>query len=245
MTTPLRFLRTEVIDKVTEGRIREYEAKVGVQVSLPVPVEQIIEQVLNLDFDWDEIEEMPGEQILGGLDAENRKILINEKHRNLFEEKPGLLRSTIGHEAGHWDLDIDRGRLLHPQFPGLDFQQQVVKRHTKLGNLAVILKHVMQDDRAYTTFKTLTTGQDAPEVASAVDRYQSSLLMPSWLMKEAAQRYDLIQWSALYDLAKEAQVNISNLTVRLHRLELIFIPKGSKKIYKSKGEYAGQGSLFE
>jgi hypothetical protein len=83
-------------------------------VLLPVPLEEIVEQVLGLDFDWDVIEEQPGEQILGGLDAKNRKILLNEAHIDLFDEKPGLLRSTIGHEAGHWELDVDRAKLSQP-----------------------------------------------------------------------------------------------------------------------------------
>ena len=74
--------------------------------------------MLGLDFDWDVIEEQPGEQILGGLDAAGRKILLNETHADLFEKTPGLLRSTIGHEAGHYDIDIDRAALLHPALPG-------------------------------------------------------------------------------------------------------------------------------
>ena len=111
---PLKYLKNEVIEDVTASRIREYEAKAGVTVKLPVPVEQIVEQVLGLNLDWDEIEEQPGEQILGGLVAAERKIILNEKHLALFEAKPGLERSTIGHEAGHWDIDIDRARLNHP-----------------------------------------------------------------------------------------------------------------------------------
>jgi hypothetical protein len=68
--------------------------------------------------------------------------------------------------------------------------------------------------------------------------------MPKWLLVAAAQRYDLTQWRDLYALAKEAEVNISNLTTRLLRLGMIFIPKGSKTIYRSKDEFTGQGSLF-
>jgi hypothetical protein len=63
--------------------------------------------------------------------AAERKIILNEKHLALFKEKPGLERSTIGHEAGHWDVDIDRVRLLHPTFPGFEVQPQVVKRHAR------------------------------------------------------------------------------------------------------------------
>lgn len=241
-----KFLPNEFIEEITTKRIREYEAKVGEAVTLPVPVEQIVEQVLGLDFDYDVIEELEGEQILGGLDALTRTILINTKHNDLFEKTPGLLRSTIGHEAGHWDVDIDRSRLHHPNFPGFDLKPAVVKRHAQKGErvIEVLMRKAMTDDKAYKLLKKITEGQDSPEVKSAVDRYQSALLMPLWLMREAEQRFDLTKWQQLYRLAEEAEVTISNLTVRLQRLGLIFIPEGSKTIYRSKDEFTGQGSLF-
>lgn len=241
-----KFLPNEFIEDITTKRIREYEAKASVAVTLPVPVEQIVEQVLGLDFDYDEIEEMPGEQILGGLDAMTKTILINTKHNDLFEKTPGLLRSTIGHEAGHWDVDIDRSRLNHPTFPGFDLKLAVVNRHAKKGDrlIEVLMRKAMTDDKAYKLLKKLTEGQDSPEVKSAVDRYQSALLMPLWLIRDAEQRFDLTNWRQLYRLAEEAEVTISNLVVRLQRLEMIFIPEGSKTIYKSKDEFTGQGTLF-
>jgi hypothetical protein len=242
----LKYLKNEVIEDVTARRIREYEARAGVLVALPVPIEQIVEQVLGLDFEWDVIEEQPGEQILGGLIAAERKIVLNEKHLPLFEAKPGLERSTIGHEAGHWDIDIDRAKLFHPTFPGFEIQPSVVKRHAKKADrvIEVLFSRAMHDDRAYRLYKKLTEGQDTPEVRSAVDRYQSALLMPAWLMEEADQRYDLTKWPELYRLAEDAQVNISNLTVRLQRLGLIYLRDGDKRIYRSQDEVTGQKSLF-
>lgn len=242
----LQYLRNETIEDITAQRICEYEAKTGTTVTLPVPVEEIVEQVLGLDFDWDIIEEQPGEQILGGLDATNRKILLNEKHLPLFQEKPGLERSTIGHEAGHWDLDVDRARLSQPMLPGIDVVACFVHRHaTKSDQLIeVLFTKALHDDRAYKVYKQLTSGEDSPEVRSAVDRYQSALLMPKWLIQDAAGRYDFTKWPDLYRLADEAQVNISNLVVRLQRLGLIYLRDGDKTIYRSKDEWSGQGSLF-
>lgn len=242
----LKFLRNDVIEDVTEQRIREYEAKTGTKVMVPVPVEQIVEQVLGLDLDWDIIEERPGEQILAGLDAVNRKILINEKHTALFEESPGLLRSTIGHEAGHFDIDIDRARLLHPNLPGIDFQPTIAKRHASKTDqlIEVLFLRAASDARAYKLYKQITDGQDSPEVRSAVDRYQSALLMPKWLILEAAESFDLTCWPDLYRLAELAEVTISNLTVRLQRLGLIYLRDGEKRIYRSKDEFTGQGTLF-
>ena len=55
-----KFVRNTVIEEVTAGRIREYEVMSAAVVSLPVPVEQIVERVLGLTFDWDVIDETRG-----------------------------------------------------------------------------------------------------------------------------------------------------------------------------------------
>ncbi len=245
MTKP-RFWRNDQIDDVASKRIRDYEAKNGVVVKLPVPIEEIVEQVLGLHFDWDMIDEHPGEQILGGLDAVNRRILLNEKHLDLFDQKPGLLRSTIGHEAGHWDVDIDRAALNHPLLPGMEKRSHVVHRHASKQDrlIEVLFIRAMHDERARELYKAITEGQDSPEVRSTVDRYQSSLLMPKWLMMEAADRYDVTSWPELYKFAEDAQVSISNLTVRLQRLGMIYLREGDKRIYRSRDVFTGQRTFF-
>lgn len=43
-TARLKYLRNEVVEDLTARRIREYEAKAGVTVQLPVPIEKIVEQ---------------------------------------------------------------------------------------------------------------------------------------------------------------------------------------------------------
>ena len=121
-------MRTRTIDAVTGLRLRQYEQLTGTPVTLPVPVENIVERVLGLDFDWVDIDERPGEQILAGLIPEERRIVLNSRHLELFRQKPGLERSTIGHEAGHWDIDIDRTSLHHPRLPGFEIQGSVVRR---------------------------------------------------------------------------------------------------------------------
>jgi hypothetical protein len=235
-----------VIEEVAEQRLRQYETLTGTMISFPVPLEQIIERVLGLSFDWDVIEEQPGELILGGLVADKRKIVLNETHLPLFESKPGLERSTIGHEAGHWDLDIDRGTLQHPSLPGFDAKSHVVMRHSSKDSaiVQVLSRAIAGDDRCRQLYRKLTEGQDTPEVRSLVDRYQSALLMPAWLLREAQRRYNFTHWPSLYDLAEEARVNISNLTVRLQRLDMLFIPSGTKKLFRNEDEFKGQRSLF-
>ena len=216
------------------------------QVRFPVPIEKIVEQILHLDFDWVEIEEREGEQILAGLVPEQRRIVLNSRHLDLFAAKPGLERSTIGHEAGHWDIDIDRTSLHHPRLPGFEMSECVVCRHATDQNVLVeVLNRAVYDDRYFELYRELTAGQDPPEVKSAVDRYQSSMLMPAWLVREAITGIDVTNWSSLYDLAELAQVTISNLVVRLHRLDVIYIPADTKDIYPGKDAFLGQLHLFQ
>jgi hypothetical protein len=238
-------MRTRTIDAVTELRIRQYEQLVGEPVCLPVPVEKIVERVLGLNFDWVEIPELPGEQILAGLVPEERRIVLNSRHLDLFQQKPGLERSTIGHEAGHWDIDIDRTSLHHPRLPGIDVQSGVIQRQAASRKVLVeVLNRAAHDDRYFDLYRELTAGQDSPEVQSAVDRYQSSLLMPNWLIRAAVADRDVTSWPELYQLAELAKVTISNLVVRLHRLDLLYIPPGTQDLYPGRDAYSGQKHLF-
>lgn len=238
-------MRTAEIDAVTALRIRQYENLTGRPVTFPVPIENIVEQVLNLDFDWVDIEEREGEQILAGLIPEQRCVVLNTRHLPLFAEKPGLERSTIGHEAGHWDIDIDRTSLHHPRLPGFDMQESVVCRQAADRSVLVeVLNRAAYDERYFELYRALTAGQDSPAVKSAVDRYQSSLLMPAWLVRNALADCDVTDWNVLYDLAATAQVTISNLVVRLQRLKLIYLPEGTSEIYPGIDAFTGQLHLF-
>ena len=69
----LKFLRNDVIEEVTASRVRQYEAKAGVTVGFPVPVDKIVEQVLGLDFDWDEIEEGRANRYWAGCMSPTRR----------------------------------------------------------------------------------------------------------------------------------------------------------------------------
>ena len=238
-------MRTRAIDAGTGLRIRQYEQLTGTPVTFPVPIEKIVERVLGLDFDWTDIDEQPGEQILAGLIPEERRIVLNSRHLELFRQKPGLERSTIGHEAGHWDIDIDRTSLHHPRLPGFDMQTSVVRRQASDRRVLVeVLNRAVYDSRYFELYRQLTAGQDPPEVRSAVDRYQSSLLMPDWLIRAAVRDVDVTAWPVLYELADRAQVSISNLVVRLRRLDIIYLPEGSKQLYPGRDAFVGQKHLF-
>ena len=76
-------------------------------MTLPVPIELIIEQTYGLEILWDEIPEPPDSVILGALAPRERRIVLNLHHQNLFEQWLGPERFTLAHELAHWIYDAE------------------------------------------------------------------------------------------------------------------------------------------
>ena len=134
----MRIIRNQKIEELAESRLAELERELKRPLSLPIPIDHVAEKVLGLNFLWEPIEELPGETILGGLIAKERLVILNENRKALFTEKPGLERSTKGHEMGHWDLFIDQSSLDHPTLFGLDGDGPFALRTSPRGDVAVI-----------------------------------------------------------------------------------------------------------
>jgi hypothetical protein len=57
-------------------------------------------------------------------------------------------------------------------------------------------------------------------------------------------RYDSTKRPELYRLAEEAQVNVSNLTVRLQRFGMIYLRDGDKTILSERGRVERAGDFI-
>jgi hypothetical protein len=77
----------------------------GWVASLPVPVERIVEDQFDLRILWEDLDEPPGELILGALQPKTRTICLNERHQDLLLQFIGPYQFTLGHELGHWLYD--------------------------------------------------------------------------------------------------------------------------------------------
>ena len=103
------FARKQSSHEVAADQIlQKHEMKTKTTVTLPVPVELIIEQTMELNILWDEIDEPAGSMILGALSPSKRLITLNTKHQSLFESVLGPERFTLAHELGHWLYDADQ-----------------------------------------------------------------------------------------------------------------------------------------
>lgn len=87
--------------------LNRHSAQTGWPVSLPVPIDLIIEQTYGLGVIYEPIAEPPGSMILGALVAVQRRIIINTRHEDLLGTVIGPERFTLAHELGHWLYDAE------------------------------------------------------------------------------------------------------------------------------------------
>jgi hypothetical protein len=236
----MKFYRNEAIEERAEQRISELEQLLGGPVVPPVSLELIAEQLLGLDILWEDIEELPGELIFGGLRMAEKIIVMNENRRGIFEVKPGLERSTKGHEMGHWDLF---GRNDQPgQLVMFEEDARFVRRSTATGDVRV-MKALIKTPEGQELLRQIQKRADEPDEARAVNRYAAALSMPKRLITEEATKIDRRSWPPLYRLAERFEVSITALTVRLKQLNLLYIDD-NKRLYESVEQATGQRSLF-
>jgi len=236
----VKFYRNDAIEERAEQRIAELEALLGGPVKPPISLELIAEHLLGLDILWEGIEELPGELIYGGLRMDVKIIVLNEARRGLFEVKPGLERSTKGHEMGHWDLF---GRGDQPgQLVMFQDDARFVRRSTPGGDVRV-MKALIKTPEGQELLRQIQKRADDPDEARAVNRYAAALSMPRRLITEEAVKIGRRTWPPLYRLAERFEVSITALTVRLKQLNLLYIDNNNR-LYESIEQATGQRSLF-
>lgn len=238
----MRFYRNVQIEQLAERRLAEFEQRLRRPLTPPIDVELFGELVFDLSILWEEIEELPGEQVLGALRPAEKQLVVNEKRRSLFDSKPGLLRFTEGHEMGHWDLFVDESKLDHPDlFPPV--ADQVFAFRSSAGGRVQVLNALLSTEEGRDVLRSISARADAADESRAVNRYAAAILMPRQLLEEQARSIDRTRWPNLYRLAERFDVTISALRVRLEQLNLLYVdPAGN--LHDSRAEAMGQGGLF-
>lgn len=237
----MKIISNKRIEDITSQRLSEFSKRFRKIDGPPIPIELIIENLFDLVIVWEEIEERGSECILGALRPQTRTVVINESRKYLYEDTPGLLHTTMGHELGHWDLFVDKSHIGQSALFNLG-QNDICYRNSSKGEVQV-LKALMKDQKLLNAYIEYKKRHDHPIVENTVNRYASALLMPKEMLKNCCQNIDISDWRSLYDLAELFTVSISALTVRLQRLNWIYITE-DRKIVHSKEEYHGQESIF-
>ena len=210
MTT--KFVSDSQLEDMAGQLLTRYESRYGAVSSPPVPVERILEDVLDINILWDDISEPPRQSVLAALDPSLKTVVFNESRRTLITETPGLYYTVLAHEVGHWEIHVDHGLLAQRPLPSFERDFSCL-------------------------YRSSGPGKDLREVQA--HRFMGFLLMPSHVLLEEVRNVDLLTWHALYELRDRFQVTITALKVRLERLGLLYVTEDGR-LYPSRQEYEGQ-----
>jgi hypothetical protein len=201
------FVPNEILAQRALALLREHERRSGGIVSLPVPVEMIVEQTLQLQIVPVNIEEIPGEVILARITPDylgHPTIQLNERRMQHFEEYFGTEAFSLGHEAGHWVLHFDRGRSEQPTLPGL--------LDSGMTPAPILCRRLTNADRR--------------EIQA--ERFAAYLLMPEHLVAPLVRDRRLDALSEIRELGRQCGVSRRAFTRRLEELGLVrLLPDGN------------------
>lgn len=239
----MKFYRNEQIEQIAERRLYEFERRLERPLSLPIDIELFGDLVLGLSMLWEEIDELPGEEVLAGLRAPDRLIVMNERRKQEMEQKPGRRRLTQGHEMGHWDLFVYISKLDHPAL----FEAAapaIFAYRSSTGGQVQIMNGLLSCEKGRDILRQINTRADTPDEARSVNRYSAAILMPRAIFTDEAKKIDRTQWPNLYRLAERFGVTISALCVRLEQFNLVYVDQENKKLYPSREDAQGQARLL-
>ena len=239
----MKFYRNEQIEQIAEQRLHEFAQKLERPLSFPIDIELFGDLVLGLSMLWEEIEEIPGEEVLGGLRAPDRLIVMNERHQQEMEQKPGRRRLTQGHEMGHWELFVDKSKLDHPDLFDAA-APEIFAYRSSTGGQVEIIQTLLTSEPGWDILRQINSRADTSDEARSVNRYAAAILMPRSAVIEEARKIDRTQWRNLYLLVEHFGVTISALRVRLEQLNLLYVDQKTNTLYPSREEAHGQGRLM-
>ena len=204
-------LSTAQIEAAAEALLAAYARWRGRSVTLPVPIEHLIEAYLGLSLlyeaippDGDRLIVSKISQPVGGQPAE---ITVNAALLgSLLAEHPGLEQTALAHEVGHHQLHLASRRRLPLALDRGPARTYHLPAAALPGSAAAVERHRASrfDDAWWTEWQAHT--------------FARFLLMPRGLLAPRLANLDLCHWPTLYRLRDLCGVTISALRVHLEKL---------------------------
>lgn len=201
-----RFISRERMEALTERILSEFGFDPHHKMIRPVPIEEIVEFHFDLHIGWEPIDHLDRDgEVMAAILPTEKRIILNETYRDLFEKKIGTYHFTLAHELGHWVLHAAGAPHL------------LRSRDGGCGKAVPV-------PSAATYYCRSPFRKPVEEVQA--DLFAGCLLMPRPMVERAVgqlTRMGLVQLSQLYRLADCFRVSISALSVRLTQLQLLNI----------------------
>lgn len=236
-----KFTKHDLVEETATIFNKEYRKAFSCD-GFKVEIEAFIDQYFEISILCDNIDEPEGARIFADLGGDNgARITINAKHQKIFDSNPQFLKSTVGHELGHFVLGhlkkINRGAnnlslfgdepeikktSLHRaswQYNGLSSEE-----------LSTLVKVALQNERARNILKMLDNKFEPDWMFYQAEHFSMCFLISKDLLVEKIEKenYSFTSWSPIYQLAKAFDVSPTMMRVRLQKLEFLILTEGNK-----------------
>ncbi|UQZ87482.1 hypothetical protein SK3146_06784 [Paenibacillus konkukensis] len=202
MSNKSRYITNEQMESVTMSILTDYGYDPHDKVIRPVPIEELVEFHFDLQIIWEAIDHLDQDgMVMAAIFPTEKRIVLNETHRELFDSKLGTYHFTLAHELGHWVL------------------------HTTQTSYRLRSQHSFSPESGDSPVYCRSLSQK-PAIEVQADLFAGCLLMPRPMLERAVgqlRRIGRIQLFHLYRLADCFGVSISALTVRLAQLQLLIV----------------------
>lgn len=247
---------TSWLDRIEEQayvRLRQLRQRGIWNGDPPIPLDFVVEHLLNLRICWEVIEEEPGETIFACLRPASREIVVNESHLSIFRDQPGLERFSIAHEAGHADVfALVREADQIPLFPRIPYHPQrrtatngeVLSLHARLRAIPQPMRTEVMRGLAALEREQRAAGVDSPMERRGVDHYAAVLLMPAGEVRSAVIEAQLASRRDIAELAGLFKVSFTAMRIRLEELRLIHGVADDGRILRVDSASSDQGTLL-
>lgn len=238
---PSKLVPHTKIDEIALAYHKAYRAKRKITLESPVDMERFVD-LLEVPLLCDEIEEPDGAFFLASYSSDDGGlIIVNEKHRQLFDERPAIYRNCIGHEAGHRILrhhesftscDEQIPLFAEPTTPQRTFhksswdqygltKEDVMKRKQIMQELA---KKALISDKARQIINQLQNLYEPEWMFWQAEHFSLCLQVPKDQLFEILEEgWDYTCWRGIYQLAERFGITGSMMKRRLIKLNLIKI----------------------
>ncbi len=112
------FLAKPKIESIVMELLGKYARWKGETIKPPIDVDEIVEGLLELDFEVTDLKEVIGiDDVLGATWFDDKRVCIDSS----LEDKEGRFSFTVAHEIGHWQMHrpiIEMEKVTLPLFAG-------------------------------------------------------------------------------------------------------------------------------
>lgn len=136
-----RYWRRAEVEACAWAALEEFGRRCDGNLAPPIDVDLIGELLYGLTWDWAPIPEPPGRTIWAGLAPEERRVILNERHVDLYRQNEGFERFTKAHELGHWVCHVlyGAGHTQAPMFFSSDADSRWRERHADWFAAALLM----------------------------------------------------------------------------------------------------------